>query len=106
VSVHYWEVARLRFRPDASPPLRPASDASSFCFENALFSAGTPLPPLLAISRCRSGEIDANPRFNFGRFEDASATAPSYNNKGNGAPMVAFRGDDLRRIPRVCQGAG
>jgi hypothetical protein len=47
---------------DSFPPLRPASEAKFLFCENERFSDGTLLPPLLAISRCFSGVIDAKPR--------------------------------------------
>jgi hypothetical protein len=55
---HHW---RLPAR-DNCPPLRPASEAKSLFCENDRFSEGTLLPPLLAISRCFSGLMDAKPR--------------------------------------------
>jgi hypothetical protein len=47
---------------DFCPPLRPACEAKSLSRENERRSDGTLLPPLLAISRCLSGDMDANPR--------------------------------------------
>jgi hypothetical protein len=54
----YW----ARRPPDLRPPLRPASEARSLFCEKERLSEGTLLPPLLAISRCFSGLMDAKPR--------------------------------------------
>src|SRR6185312_17173814 len=55
---------KLRFEPGTlCPPLRPASAASRRFCEKLRFSSGTALPPMLAIWRCRSAFIEANPRF-------------------------------------------
>src|SRR5215211_5307060 len=53
----------LRLEPEFSPPLRPALEAKWRSRENDRLSDGTLFPPLLAISRCFSGLMDANPRF-------------------------------------------
>jgi len=50
------------------PPLRPACEASSRFCENERFDGGTLCPPLLAISRCFSGLIEAKPRFDVDLF--------------------------------------
>jgi hypothetical protein len=47
---------------EAWPPLRPAGEAGSRFCENDRFSAGTLLPPRLAISRRLFGSIEADPR--------------------------------------------
>lgn len=47
------------------PPLRPAFVASSGFWKKLRFSRGTLFPPLLAISRCFSGLMLANPRLAF-----------------------------------------
>jgi len=44
------------------PPFRPAFRASSAVHSWAVPFSCAALPPLLAISRCFSGDIDANPR--------------------------------------------
>src|SRR5881628_41618 len=44
------------------PPLRPAARASSGVHSWAVPFSWAARPPLLAISRCFSGDIDANPR--------------------------------------------
>src|SRR5829696_1743489 len=51
-----------RFWLTTIPPLRPASRASSGVNSCAVPFAWAALPPLLAISRCFSLSIDANPR--------------------------------------------
>ena len=47
---------------EVTPPFRPASLARPRFCEKERFSAGTLLPPLLAISRLFSTLIDAKPR--------------------------------------------
>src|SRR4051812_13433242 len=47
------------------PPLRPASRASSLVHSWAVPFWCAAFPPLLAISRCLAGSIDANPRSSF-----------------------------------------
>ena len=47
------------------PPLRPAARASSAVHSCAVPYSCAARPPLLAISRCFSGDIDANPRRSF-----------------------------------------
>ena len=47
------------------PPLRPAARASSAVHSCAVPFSCAARPPLLAISRCFSGDIDANPRRSF-----------------------------------------
>src|SRR5881394_3400083 len=51
-----------RSRLTASPPLRPATRASSEVNSCAVPLAWAARPPLLAISRCFVGSIDAKPR--------------------------------------------
>src|SRR5690349_3040131 len=51
-----------RSRLTASPPLRPATRASSGVHSCAVPFACAALPPLLAISRWREASIDAKPR--------------------------------------------
>src|ERR1051325_6560894 len=51
-----------RSRLTASPPLRPATRASSDVNSWAVPLACAARPPLLAISRCLDGSIDAKPR--------------------------------------------
>src|ERR1044071_1955713 len=51
-----------RSRLTASPPLRPATRASSDVNSWAVPLAWAARPPLLAISRCFDGSIDAKPR--------------------------------------------
>src|SRR5262249_2125873 len=51
-----------RSRLTASPPFRPATRASSDVNSCAVPLAWAALPPLLAISRCLPGSIDAKPR--------------------------------------------
>lgn len=62
----------LRWRLNI-PPLRPASRASSFVHSWAVPFACAALPPLLAISRCFLGSIDANPRC---RVDTAPSSRP------------------------------
>ena len=50
-----------RSRLTTSPPFRPALRASSADHSCAVPFACAALPPLLAISRCRAGSIEANP---------------------------------------------
>lgn len=59
---------RVRSVGDTDPPFRPALAARLLSCENDRFSGATDFPPLLAISRRRSGLIDANPRFPFAFF--------------------------------------
>jgi len=47
------------------PPFRPALRASSAVHSWAVPFSWAARPPLLAISRCFSGDIDANPRRSF-----------------------------------------
>src|SRR5687768_9641539 len=47
------------------PPLRPATRASSGVHSCAVPFSCAARPPLLAISRCFSGDIEANPRRSF-----------------------------------------
>src|SRR5580698_5460702 len=58
-----------RSRLTTSPPLRPAARASSAVNSWARPWACAAFPPLLAISRCLSRSIDANPRLLFGRSD-------------------------------------
>ena len=51
-----------RSRLTVTPPLRPAFRASSDDHSCAVPFSWAARPPLLAISRCRMGSIDANPR--------------------------------------------
>ena len=62
----------LRLRPDLRPPFCPALDAKSRCLENDRLSAGILFPPMLAISRRLSGDIDAKPRLLFALWIIAS----------------------------------
>jgi hypothetical protein len=62
VRSHYAFSAGLELVEDC-PPLRPAWEASSRFCEKERFDGGTLWPPLLAISRCFSGLIEAKPRF-------------------------------------------
>jgi hypothetical protein len=62
---------------DDWPPLRPAWDASSRFCENERFDGGTLCPPLLAISRCFSGLIEAKPRFEADLFPAMCASLGS-----------------------------
>lgn len=55
----------VRPRPLAKPPLRPAAAASSGVNSWAVPFSCAALPPLLAISRCLTGSMDANPRLLF-----------------------------------------
>src|SRR5688500_12720264 len=54
-----------RLRLTASPPLRPASRASFESNSCAVPFSCAARPPLLAISRCLLGSIEANPRLLF-----------------------------------------
>src|SRR5260370_32782026 len=58
-----------RSRLTTSPPLRPATSASSALDSWARPCACAAFPPLLAISRCLPISIEANPRLLFGRSE-------------------------------------
>ena len=77
---HGWGLAgmeRLQYRRDradvdyrvlcsdceADPPLRPALVAKFRVLSERLLPAGTLLPPMVAISRRRSGRKEVNPRF-------------------------------------------
>ena len=61
------EVGTSRPRPPRLiwPPLRPAARASSALHSCAVPFSCAARPPLLAISRCFSGDIEANPRRSF-----------------------------------------
>ncbi len=56
------EISRPRPPRLTWPPLRPADRASSAVHSWAVPFSWAARPPLLAISRCFSGDIDANPR--------------------------------------------
>ncbi|MDP1588130.1 MAG: hypothetical protein Q8M07_10320 [Prosthecobacter sp.] len=58
----------------ADPPFLPAAAARDLFWENERFSGGIEDPPLLAILRCFSGDILANPRFAFGFSSDIEHT--------------------------------
>jgi hypothetical protein len=82
-----------------TPPLRPAVEARVRLCEKLRRPGATALPPLLAISRWRSGDMAAKPRRDFGLFDSVISKLPSVTlSKVQLASLAKVSGESKRSI--------